>query len=103
MCGRYQYTNYVAYLTQCFPKKIHFKKINHEIESYGDTLISKQKIIVANKMDLPEAEGHLLKFKKEIKNSILTVSALDKKGLSELKATIQSILCPDDSQKQLNE
>jgi len=77
-----------------------FKKINHEVESYGDTLVSKRRIIVANKMDLPEAEGHLRRFKKEIKNDILTISALDKKGLNELKRTIQSILCPDVSQKQ---
>ena len=77
-----------------------FKKINYEIESYGDTLVSKQKIIVANKMDLPEAEGHLHRFKKEIKDNVLAVSALDQKGLNELTQTIQSILCPDDSQKQ---
>jgi len=77
-----------------------FRKINYEIESYGDTLVSKRKIIVANKMDLPEAEGHLHRFKKEIKDNILAVSALDQKGLNELTLTIQSILCPDDSQKQ---
>jgi len=80
-----------------------FKKINHEIKSYGDKLISKRKIIVANKMDLPEAKDHLHRFKREIKDDILAVSALDKKGLNELKHTIQSILCPDDSQKQYNE
>jgi len=76
-----------------------FKKINYEIESYGDTLVLKQKIIVANKMDLPEAEGHLHRFKKEISDNVLAVSALDQKGLVELTQTIQSILCPDDSQK----
>jgi len=76
-----------------------FKKINYELESYGDTLVSKQKIIVANKMDLPEAEGHLHRFKKEINDNILAVSAVDQKGLDELTQTIQSILCPDDSQK----
>jgi len=75
-----------------------FKKINHEIESYGDSIASKQKIIVANKMDLPEAEGHLKRFKKEVKGSIFAVSALDAKGLDELKDAIQLILCPDDSQ-----
>lgn len=77
-----------------------FKKINFEIESYGDALASKQKIIVANKMDLPEAEGHLNRFKKDIKDNILAVSALDQKGLTELTQTIQSILCLDDSKKQ---
>jgi len=77
-----------------------FKKINYELESYGDTLASKQRIIVANKMDLPEAEGHFHRFKKEVKDSILAVSALDTKGLDELKHAIQSILCPDDSQKR---
>lgn len=77
-----------------------FKKIIHEIESYGDALVSKKRIIVANKMDLPEAEEHLNRFKKKIKDRILTVSALEKKGLNELKHAIQSILCPDVSQKQ---
>lgn len=77
-----------------------YKKINHEIESYGDMLVLKHKLVVANKMDLPEAQGHLSRFKKEISEDIISVSALDKEGLDEFKRIIQEMLCLNDSQKQ---
>jgi GTP-binding protein len=77
-----------------------YKKINHEIESYGDTLVSKRKLVVANKIDLPEARDHLKRFKNEINEDIISVSALDKSGLDELKQKIQKILCPNDFKNQ---
>jgi GTP-binding protein len=77
-----------------------YRKIDHELDSYGDTLAFKHKLVVANKMDLPEAEGHLARFKMEIKEKVLTVSALEKEGLEELVSEIKGALCPENSQEK---
>lgn len=77
-----------------------YKRINYELEAYGDTLASKRKLVVANKMDLPGAQSHLTRFKKEINTDILSVSALAEEGLDKLKHAIRVILCPEDSQEQ---
>ena len=77
-----------------------YRKINHELESYGDTLAFKDKLIVANKMDLPEAEGHLTRFKNEIKEAILPVSALERQGFEELIHAIKGVLCSENSPKK---
>jgi len=74
-----------------------FNKINHELEAYGDTLAFKYKLIVANKMDLPDAKVHLDRFKKEIKEEILPISALAQEGLDELIARIEEVLCRENS------
>ena len=77
-----------------------YRKINHELEAYGDILAFKYKLTVANKMDLPEAEGHLDRFKKEIGEDILPISALAKTGLEELTQTLKGVLCSENSQEE---
>ena len=77
-----------------------YRKINHELEAYGDILAFKYKLTVANKMDLPEAEGHLDRFKKEIGEEILPISALAKTGLEELTQTLKGVLCSENSQEE---
>lgn len=81
-----------------------YKKINHELKEYSDILTVKDRIVVANKMDLPEAKEHLKSFKKKYrKEKIIPISALEKQGLDELVKTIKEILCrepsPDQSKK----
>ena len=41
-----------------------FEIINKEIEKYGNNLDKKKMVVVANKMDLPDAENNLNEFKK---------------------------------------
>lgn len=77
-----------------------YRKINHELEAYGDTLAFKHKLVVANKMDLPEAEGHLARFKSEIAEKVVPVSALGRQGLLELKHALKGILCSGNSQEK---
>lgn len=74
-----------------------YEKINHELQEYGGRLFSKNKIMVANKMDLPDATHHLKRFKKRYKEKIIAVSASEKKGLDELVETIRNILCSENS------
>ena len=62
-----------------------YKMINKELEDFNKKLLKKPQIIIANKMDLPNARDNLEKFKKEIKDiKIFEVSALTNKGLQKV-------------------
>ncbi len=77
-----------------------FIKINHELQAYSDQLFFKHKIVVANKMDLPEAKENLKKFKKETKEKVFPISALERNGLTVLVKEIKNILCHEHSAEQ---
>ena len=75
-----------------------YKKINHELKAYSDDLLDKQKIVVANKMDMPEAEKNLKRFKRKYKKEeVFEISALEKKGFAPLLYKIKQILCRENS------
>ncbi|RAP77876.1 GTPase ObgE [Paenibacillus montanisoli] len=67
-----------------------WKKINQELELYNSILAERPQIIVANKMDMPEAEEQLELFREqleaedEVKHEIVPMSSLTKKGVQEL-------------------
>ncbi len=77
-------------------------KLNHELEAYSDQLSLKDRLLVANKMDLPEAKENLKKFKKTVKGKILQISALEKQGLDKLVEEIKKILCRERSKNKSN-
>ncbi|OGX07773.1 MAG: hypothetical protein A2Z88_03250 [Omnitrophica WOR_2 bacterium GWA2_47_8] len=77
-----------------------FVKINHELEAYSAELSHKHKFVVANKMDLPEAEKNLTAFKKKYKGKIIPISALENKGLTKLLEEIKKLLCRENSPDQ---
>jgi GTPase len=60
--------------------------INKELEEYNLRLTERPQIIVANKMDMPDAEENLEKFKERLEEDfpIFPISALSRKGLREL-------------------
>jgi len=66
-----------------------YEKIKTELELYSDKLTFKERIVVANKMDLPEAKKNLKRFKEQYKEKIFEVSALENKGLDKLVKTLQ--------------
>lgn len=76
---------------------IDYQKINHELEEYSETLVFKHKIVVANKMDLPEAKAQLRRFKRKYKIEIFQISAKEKTGLADLVDHIKGILCQERS------
>ncbi len=62
-----------------------YETIRKEIIDYSEKLASKKEIIVANKMDIPNAKDNLEEFKKHYPDKIIfEVSALNKEGLDEL-------------------
>lgn len=60
--------------------------INEELASYNERLRNLPQIIVANKMEMPEAQENLIDFKKKLGEGkrIFEVSAITKQGLQEL-------------------
>lgn len=74
--GRVSYEDYMA--------------INNELEQYNLRLMERPQIIVANKMDMPDAEENLNEFKTKIAEDIpvFPISAVTKTGLRELLLAI---------------
>lgn len=70
-----------------------YLNINKELELYDEALKSRLQIVVANKMDAPNAKEKLLDFKKKLGNiEVFEISALYKEGLQPLKYKIVEIL-----------
>ncbi|KMT60423.1 GTPase CgtA [Listeria fleischmannii 1991] len=67
-----------------------FMTINKELEDYNLRLLERPQIVVANKMDMPEAEENLQQFKEKLDEAIpvFPISALTKTGLNALLLAI---------------
>jgi GTP-binding protein len=61
-----------------------------ELKAYDPKLLKKPRLVVANKVDLPEAKKNLTAFKKKHKVDILKISCLTGEGLEELKQAIRA-------------
>ncbi len=62
-----------------------YQVIRKEIEKYSAKLASKEEIIVANKMDLEEAQNNLETFKKAYPDKIIfPISAMNNTGIADL-------------------
>jgi GTP-binding protein len=62
-----------------------FVKLNAELSSYSAVLAKLPMAVAANKCETAEAEQNLVRFKKKVKNvEVFAISALQRKGLSEL-------------------
>lgn len=72
-----------------------FETINAELEQYNLRLMERPQIIVANKMDMPEAEENLKVFTEklgETEHKIFPISALTRTGLEQLMYAIVDLL-----------
>ncbi len=58
--------------------------INKELASFDEKLMKKPQIIIANKMDLPQAKDNLSKFKEKVSTEIFEVSAATNTGLQKV-------------------
>jgi len=63
-----------------------YVKINEELKAYDKSLTEKKQIIVANKMDMPEADENLQAFKENLDDDIpvYPISSITKEGLTVL-------------------
>lgn len=71
-----------------------FVTINEELRAYDQTLLERPQIIVANKMDIPEAEEQLAFFKEQLTEDypIYPLSTITREGLRELLFAIADTL-----------
>ncbi len=62
-----------------------YEIIRKELEAYDDKLARKPELIVANKMDLPDADANLKDFKKKYPDKeVVVISALNSEGVADL-------------------
>ncbi|MFC4320936.1 GTPase ObgE [Litchfieldia salsa] len=68
--------------------------INSELKEYNLRLTERPQIIVANKMDIPEAEDNLEAFKEKLQDDvpIFPISAITRQGLRDLLFTIADLI-----------
>lgn len=61
-----------------------------ELKAYDPALLKKPRIVVANKVDLPEAKKHLSAFKRKHRVKVFQISCLTSDGLPEFKAALRA-------------
>ncbi|MEB7772775.1 MAG: GTPase ObgE [Kurthia gibsonii] len=68
--------------------------INRELEQYNLRLTERPQIVVANKMDMPDAEENLAEFRKKVGEDIqiFPISAVSRQGLQELLYAVYELL-----------
>ncbi|WP_010651035.1 GTPase ObgE [Oceanobacillus massiliensis] len=71
-----------------------FVKINQELAEYDPRLMNRPQIIAANKMDMPESEENLAKFKEQLGDDypVYKISALTREGLRDILFAIADAL-----------
>ena len=69
-----------------------YQIINHELESFNPKIMEKPQIIVANKMDMPDAEENLKRFQEKVKLPVYPVSALQSEGIEDVLVALADML-----------
>lgn len=77
-----------------------YQKINEELRKYDPELLKRPQIIVATKMDMPDAEANLAEFKEKLAKDdtlletpqIMGISSITRAGLTELMAKTADLL-----------
>ncbi len=66
--------------------------INKELENFKTNLLNKKQIVIANKMDLPNADENLRKFKEKVDVEVFPISAVTKEGIDAVLYRMADIL-----------
>jgi GTP-binding protein len=69
-----------------------FHQVNRELGAYGKALPSKPQVIVANKMDLPQAREHVKRFERAVGQPVWPISCATGQGVPRLLQAIWSRL-----------
>ncbi len=73
-----------------------FKVINKELEDFNSKLIKKPMIVIANKMDMPNAEENLKNFKKKVKCDVYPISAINSDGIDKVLIKLADLVDSSD-------
>ena len=67
--------------------------INKELENFNPKILNKPQIVIANKMDMPEAIQNLEKFKEQVKGvEVYPISALTNEGVDKVLMVLADML-----------
>jgi len=69
-----------------------YEQINEALMNYGSHLPFKRRILVANKMDCPEAKENLRRFKKIYRKRIIAISAVEGMGVEMLTKKLEQVV-----------
>ena len=69
-----------------------FLTINKELEKFSPKLIKKPMIVIANKMDFPNALKNLEEFKKKVKCEVYPIKAISSEGLEEVLVKLADLV-----------
>jgi len=68
-----------------------YRQLLHELELYDPALVEKPRLVVANKMDEPQAEANLKSFKRRVKKTpVLPISAAFDQGMEAFRARVRT-------------
>jgi GTP-binding protein len=73
-----------------------YRAIRGELAQYSPALADKPELIVANKMDLTDADAHLAAFGEAIGQEVIAISAVTGRGLAQLTGAIWRRLQEED-------
>lgn len=65
-----------------------YRVLDRELRLYSKVLAAKPRLIVANKMDLPAAAAHLVRFRAKVPVPVAPISCLQGDGLPELREVL---------------
>ncbi|MDR1590480.1 MAG: GTPase ObgE [Puniceicoccales bacterium] len=71
-----------------------YRTLREELAHYDRGLLEKPSLLVANKMDLPGTEKHLMALKKAIGGTVLTISCAQNMGIGDLKEKLYAFCRP---------
>ncbi len=63
---------------------VDYQVINKELENFSPKLLKKPMVVIANKMDMPEAKKNLEEFKKKVNVEVYPISAITSSNLNEV-------------------
>ncbi len=71
-----------------------YRTLRAELKAYDPELLKRPILLVANKMDLPEAKGNLALFRRKVRGRVIPLSAADGSGVETLKKRLWELLRP---------
>ena len=74
-----------------------FLLINKELKAFSEKLIKKPMIVIASKMDMPESENNLKKFKEKVDLEIFPISAITSTGLEPMLIRLADLVESEDT------
>lgn len=80
-----------------------YQVIRKELGEFSPKLLDKQEIIIANKMDLPNAKENLEKFKQKIDKPVYEISALNNQNLDKLIDALSELVKNTKEEELYNE